>query len=115
MNELSRLSVKVIAEQQRPLSPSHYHCPPTSSEQHQDQGGSALDEEEWKIVRIVGKRRKGKGYEYKVCWKNIWLLERELETHRNCCGSWRPNARRSGESNGEDWNVQTRTGKILDA
>jgi len=21
---------------------------------------------------------KGKGYEYKVCWKNTWLLEREL-------------------------------------
>ena len=48
------------------------------AERHQDQGGSALDEEEWEIVRIVGKRRRGKGYEYKVCWKETWLLEREL-------------------------------------
>jgi len=47
-------------------------------EQHQDQGGSALHEEEWEIVRIVGKRRRGKGYEYKVCWKRTWLLEHEL-------------------------------------
>jgi len=27
---------------------------------------------------MVGKRRRGKGYEYKVCWKKTWLLEREL-------------------------------------
>jgi len=33
-----------------------------SHEQLQDQGGSALDEEEWEIVRIVGKRQRGKGY-----------------------------------------------------
>ncbi len=51
---------------------------PLSHEQPQDQGGSALDEEEWEIVRIVGKRRRGKGYEYKVCWKKTWLLEYEL-------------------------------------
>lgn len=46
--------------------------------QPQDQGGSALDKEEWEIVKIVGKRRTSKGYEYKMRWKNIWLLEREL-------------------------------------
>jgi len=51
---------------------------PLSQEQPQDQGGSALDEEEWEIVRIIGKRRRGKGYEYKVCWKKTWLLEHEL-------------------------------------
>jgi hypothetical protein len=51
---------------------------PLSHEQPQDQGGSALNEEKWKIVRIVGKRRRKKGYEYKVCWKKTWLLEREL-------------------------------------
>jgi len=51
---------------------------PPLPEQHQDQGGSALDEEEWKIVRIVGKRRGGKGYDYKVCWKDSWLRECEL-------------------------------------
>ncbi|KAI4267175.1 MAG: hypothetical protein L6R38_008375 [Xanthoria sp. 2 TBL-2021] len=53
--------------------------PASLAKRHQDQGGSALDEEEWEIVRIVGKRRRGKGYEYKVCWKETWLLERELE------------------------------------
>lgn len=51
---------------------------PPLIEQHQDQGGSALNEEEWEIVRIVGKRRRGKDYEYKVCWKRTWLRECEL-------------------------------------
>ena len=41
--------------------------PPPLAERHQDQGGSALDEEEWEIVRIVGSRQRGKGYKYKVC------------------------------------------------
>ncbi|MCJ1455415.1 hypothetical protein MMC28_005770 [Mycoblastus sanguinarius] len=54
----------------RPISPSvALSCEPHFPEQPQDQGGPALDEEEWEIVRIVGKRRRGKGYEYKVCWK----------------------------------------------
>ena len=30
--------------------------------------------------------------------------------HRNCCGSLRPNARRSGEVNGEDRHVQIGVG-----
>ena len=51
---------------------------PPFLEQPQDPGSSALGEEEWEIVRIVGKRRRGEGYEYKVCWKERWLLEREL-------------------------------------
>ncbi len=51
---------------------------PPLPEQPQDQGSSALDKEEWEIVRIVGKRQRGKGYEYEVCWKKTWLLEREL-------------------------------------
>ena len=44
-------------------------------EQPQDQGASVLNEVEWEIVRIVGKRRRGKD---KVCWKRVWLLEYEL-------------------------------------
>ena len=52
--------------------------PPPLAERPRDQGGSALDEEEWEIVRIVGKRPRGKGYEYKVCWKETWLLECKL-------------------------------------
>ena len=51
---------------------------PPLPKQPQDQGGSALDEEEWEIVRIVDKRRRGKGNEYKMCWKRTWLLECEL-------------------------------------
>ncbi len=51
---------------------------PLFHERPQDQGGLVLDGEEWEIVRIVGKRRRGKGYEYKVYWKKTWLLEREL-------------------------------------
>ena len=58
--------------------PHTISVPPPLAEQHQNEEGSALDEEEWEIVRIVGKRRRGKVYEYKVCWKEIWLLEREL-------------------------------------
>lgn len=46
-------------------------------EQPQDLGRSELDGKEWEIVRIVGKRRRGKGNEYKVCWKRTWLLECE--------------------------------------
>lgn len=41
-------------------------------EQSQVQGRVVLDEE-WEIVRIVGKRLRGKGYEYKICWKETWL------------------------------------------
>ncbi len=37
-----------------------------------------MDEEEWEIVRVVDKRRRGKGYEYQVCWKRTWLRECEL-------------------------------------
>ena len=36
------------------------------------------EEQEWEIIRILGKRRTREGQEYKVCWKNTWLLESEL-------------------------------------
>jgi len=61
-----------------------------------------LDKEEWEIVSIVDKRRREKGYEYKVCWKRIGLRECELGNAQELL---RPNARRSGEVNGEDWHV----------
>ncbi len=31
---------------------------------------AALQEQEWEITDIVGKRRSGKGYEYKVRWRS---------------------------------------------
>jgi len=51
---------------------------PPSSEQPQDQGGSALDKEDWEIVKILGKRRIGKYNEYRVRWKSTWLHRSEL-------------------------------------
>lgn len=38
-----------------------------------------ISNEEWKIKKIVDKRQSEKDYEYKVCWKEIWLLECELK------------------------------------
>lgn len=46
-------------------------------EQSQVQGRLVSDEE-WEIIRIVGKRQRGTGFEYKVCWKETWLPECEL-------------------------------------
>jgi len=69
-----------------------------------------LDEEEWEIVRIIGKRRRGKGYKYKVCWKKTWLLEHELGNAQELLREFE--ARRSGEANGEDRHVQTRVGDL---
>ncbi|KAF6238811.1 hypothetical protein HO173_003318 [Letharia columbiana] len=61
------------------VHPPHAITVPSSlAKRPQDQGGSALDEEEWEIVKIVDKRRTGRGYEYKVCWQKTWLLESEL-------------------------------------
>jgi len=37
-----------------------------------------LEEEEWEIRSILGKRRAGTGYEYKVRWKDTWLPKSEL-------------------------------------
>ena len=51
---------------------------PRLPKQPEDRGASALDEEEWEIVRIVDKRWTGSGYEYKVRWEETWLLESEL-------------------------------------
>jgi len=45
----------------------------------QGQRDSALDGEEWEIVKIFGKRRTRSGYEYNVRWKNTWLPRSELE------------------------------------
>lgn len=45
---------------------SHTTATSPLPEQPQVQGGFVSDEE-WEIIRIVGKRQKGKSYEYKVC------------------------------------------------
>ena len=39
----------------------------------------ALEQDEWEVRSIVGKRRVGKkGFEYKVRWKDTWLRRSEL-------------------------------------
>ncbi len=37
-----------------------------------------FEEVEWEIRKIIGKRRAGKGYEYKVRWKDTWMAKCEL-------------------------------------
>jgi len=51
---------------------------PPSSKHSQDQGGSALDKEDWEIIKILGQRRTGRCNEYKVRWKSTWLRQSEL-------------------------------------
>ncbi len=41
-----------------------------------------LEEKEWEIKKILGKRRVGKGYEYGVRWKDGWLRGSELGNAR---------------------------------
>lgn len=36
------------------------------------------EDDEWEIVRILGKRRIGKSYEYRVPWRSTWLLKSAL-------------------------------------
>ena len=59
-------------------SPRAITITPLLPEQPQGKGVSASDEEEWEIVKIVGKRRTRRGHEYKVRWKNTWLHWTEL-------------------------------------
>ena len=54
---------------------------PPLSPQSQAQN-TALEEQEWEITKIVSKRRAGKGFEYKVHWKNTWLPKSELGNAR---------------------------------
>ena len=49
-------------------SPSSASTPPLPQ---QPEAGPSVFEEEWEIRKIVGKRLAGKGYEYRVRWKDI--------------------------------------------
>ena len=51
---------------------------PPLPEQPEDHGASALDEEEWEIIKILDKRETLSGTEYMIRWKNTWLPKREL-------------------------------------
>lgn len=38
---------------------------------------TATEGQDWEVTKIVGKRRAGKGFEYKVKWKDTWLPKSE--------------------------------------
>jgi hypothetical protein len=56
--------------------------PPSAATPSPPQQGEArtpaLALDEWEVRRIVGKRRVGKRFEYKVRWKDTWLPRSEL-------------------------------------
>ena len=60
-------------------SPRSATTPPLS---RQSEAPTSALEEEWEIRKIIGKRRTGKGYEYKVRWRNTWLQRSELGNAR---------------------------------
>ena len=76
---LSRESVERTIHRGDPKATATGHSPhaitiaPLLPEQPQGKGVSAPGEEEWEIIKIVGKRRTRRGYEYNVRWKNTWL------------------------------------------
>lgn len=39
---------------------------------------NVLEEQEWEISKIIGKRRAGRDCEYKVRWRSTWLPRSEL-------------------------------------
>ena len=61
---------------------------------------SEKEAEEWKIRNIISRRRAGKGYEYRVHWKDTWLpknglgnarrLLKEFKAQRGAHGSHKP-------------------------
>ncbi len=52
---------------------------PLATEQHQNPGGPAeVEEQEWEITKILEKRAAGLETEYRVRWKDTWLLSSEL-------------------------------------
>ncbi len=79
------LSEQVVCDDSHKSAPVASPRSTASSPPPQQSGArvSALeDEEEWEIRRIIGKRRAGKGYEYKVRWKDTWLPKSELGNAR---------------------------------
>ena len=60
-----------------PLTPSISLLPRQSEAR-----SSVFEEEDWEIRKIVGRRRAGKGYEYRVRCKDTWLPGDELGNAR---------------------------------
>jgi len=61
------------------VNPSGVTVATPPSPEREGQRDLAQDEEEdWEIVKIVGKRWTRRGCEYKVRWKNTWMSDSEL-------------------------------------
>ena len=71
---------RVIREDDHGAAPVANHpsaiTPP--SPQQSEARASALEQNEWEVRRIIGKRRAGKVAEYRVRWKDMWLRRSEL-------------------------------------
>jgi len=48
------------------------------SPEREGQQDLTKDEEDWEIVKIIGKRWTRRGCEYKVRWKDTWMSDGEL-------------------------------------
>ncbi len=46
--------------------------------QQSESGASPIEQEEWEVKRIVDRRRMGKGFQYRVRWKDTWMAGNEL-------------------------------------
>ena len=46
--------------------------------QQSELGASPFEREEWEVKRIVDKRKMGKGFQYRVRWKDTWMAGSEL-------------------------------------
>jgi len=69
------LGVAAVASSPSTSPPS---ASPSAPAQRSEAPTPALEEEEWEIRRIVGKRRAGKDDDYKVRWKDTWMAKCEL-------------------------------------
>lgn len=46
--------------------------------QQSESGVSPFEQEEWEVKSIVDRRRIGKGFQYRVRWKDTWMAGNEL-------------------------------------
>jgi len=78
--------------------------PPSASapllSQQSKAGPLVPEEDEWEIRKIVCKRRAGKGYEYKVRWKDTWVPRSELGNAKELPRNFEARGRAQGERKG---------------
>jgi len=62
-------------------------CGPTPTSYQQSEALTlAFEHEELEVRSVVGKRRMGQGYDYRVRWKDTWLPKSELGNIRRLLG-----------------------------